>query len=152
MRTFLITSLFIMLFAGCTHQNAFTRFHISQKEERTEESIQTVKITLNGESVGLATVVYLNKVMPKIYYDKEYFYLYYYLKDKEAKIEFLLNNKRALDVKELPSKNRFSNLTSFNASWSQYRLVVFKKAGNVLKFTIKTDKAAKATLEFVKDK
>jgi len=154
MKIFLQAILFIILLflTGCSNRNAFEQFHISPKKELSEENIQTFKIK-NGESVdGIVSAIYLNKVLPKLYKENEYFYVYYYIKDKNATVSFLLNGKPSLLKEELPANNEFSNLTSFDAPWSKYYLLGFKKEGNILNFTIKTDKGASATLQFVKDK
>jgi len=152
MRTFFIILLFFLLFNGCAQQNAFERFDISKNKEHIEENIQTLKLKKGSEVAGIATVVYLNKVFPQEYKEREYFYIYYYVKDQNAKVHFLLNGKKALSRKLLPADNRFAKLVSFEAPWSKYYLVSFAKEGRVLHFTIQTDTAAKATLQFVKDK
>jgi len=142
-----------LILGGCTRRhNAFERFNISAKKELTEESIQTVKIKKGTTTNGILNVVYLNKVFPDLYKDNEYFYVYYYLKDKNETVSLFLNNKPSLLLEELPADNNFSKLTSFDAPWSKYYLVGFKKEGNILNFTLQTNKAASATLQFIKDK
>ena len=141
-----------LLLGGCARHNAFERFNLNVKKELTEDSIQTVKIKKGNETDGILNVVYLNKVFPSLYKDHEYFYIYYYLKDKNETVSFFLNNKPSLLLEELPADNNFSKLTSFDASWSKYYLVEFQKEGNILNLTLKTNKAASATLQFIKDK
>jgi hypothetical protein len=154
MKTFLFTTLLsaIVLFNGCTKQNAFNKFNLSKEKELSEDTIETLKIKDANKTEGIVSVVYLNKVFPELYKDNEYFYIYYYLKQKDANITFLLNDKPSMLQEELPAQNRFSDLTSFNAPWSKYYIVGFKKEGNVLNLRVETDKAAGATLKFVKDK
>jgi hypothetical protein len=152
MKTFLTTLLFAILFNGCAQQNAFEKFKLSHVRELSENSIETLKIK-NGNSVaGIVNVVYLNKVLPKLYKNNEYFYVYYYVKDKNATVTFTLNGKPSLLREELKAQNEFSYLTSFDAPWSKYYLLGFKKEGNKLNLQIQTDKGASATLQFVKDK
>jgi len=152
MKTFLIITVLILLFDGCSQHTAFGEFNFTKTQELTEDSIQSFKIKKGHDIDGIVHVVYLNKVFPKRYKKDEYFYVYYYLKDQNAKVSFLLNNKKALSKKQLSANNEFSEILSFNAPWSKYYLVKFKEEGNLLLFTIKTDKAAEATLKFVKDK
>ena len=152
MRTSFILILLTILFNACSSHNAFEKFNISKTKELSEDSIQSAKIK-KGDSVdGIVSVVYLNKVLPNLYKDNEYFYVYYYIKDKNATSQFLLNGKQSLLREELSANNEFSNLTAFDAPWSKYYLVGFKKEGNVLNFTIQTSKEASATLQFIKDK
>ncbi len=153
MRTFLITIQFILLLSGCAQQNAFERFNFSSVKELSEDSIQTVKIKNNTSEVeGIITVVYLNKVLPELYNKHEYFYIYYYIKDKNSSVTFTLNGKSSLLQEELKPENEFSYLTSFSAPWSKYYLVGFEKEGNILNFKVETSKQGSATLKFVKDK
>ena len=152
MKTCLTTIFFILLLSGCTQHNAFEKFQLDKTRELSEDSIQTLKIKKAKKVAGIISVIYLNKVLPQKYHDNEYFYVYYYIKDKNAKVTFLLNNQKVLFSEELPAKNQFSELTSFNAPWSKYYLIAFKKEGNILNLKIKTDKAANAALRFVKDK
>ena len=152
MRTFLLTLLITSLFIGCAQQNAFEKFHFTGVKELSEDSIQTLKIKKATTTQGIITVVYLNKVLPKLYKDNEYFYVYYYIKDKNDTVSFTLNGNPSLLQEELKSENDFSYLTSFTAPWNKYYLLGFQKEGNVLNLKIKTSKAASATLKFVKDK
>ena len=152
MKTFLII-LFIGLFwGGCAKQNAFDKFGLSATNELSEDNIQSLKIKQGDKVAGIINVIYLNKVLPDLYKDNEYFYVYYYMKDKNASVQFQLNGEPSLLREELPSQNEFSYLTSFEAPWSKYYLLGFKKQGNVLKLSINSATAANATVTFVKDK
>jgi hypothetical protein len=152
MRTFLRSVLFILLFSGCAQQNAFEKFNFTSVKELSEDSIQTLKIKKGTQVEGIINVVYLNKVFPEIYKDNEYFYVYYYIKDKNTTVAFTLNSKPLLLQEELEPQNDFSHLTSFTAPWNKYYLLGFQKEGNVLNFKVETSKAATATLQFIKDK
>ena len=153
MKISVIFSLFIFL-SACGHKhNAFEKFHISHEKELSEDILQTLKVKRSDQSVaGMVTVVYLNKVFPKRYKDGEYFYIYYYIKNPHSSIAVTLNGAQPLEVQHLPVNNQFSYLTSFDASWSRYILVKFAKEGNRLQLKFTADKAAVATLQFVKDK
>jgi len=106
-----------------------------------------------GDKVdGIVNVIYLNKVLPDIYKGNEYFYVYYYVKDKNASVNFTLNNKTSMLREELPPENDFSYLTSFSAPWSKYYLLGFAKQGNTLQLKASSSQGASATLKFIKDK
>jgi len=152
MKTFLTTLFFILVIEGCSQHNAFEKFELDKTRELSEDSIQTLKIKKANKVSGIVSIIYLNKVLPEKYNNNEYFYIYYYLKDKNATASFFLNNKAPITYKELSQNNEFSKLTSFNAPWSKYFLVSFKREGNILNFKIRTNKAANATLQFIKDK
>jgi len=152
MKAFLPITLSILLFSACSEHNAFKEFNISKTKELSEDSIQTFKVKRDGKVDGIVSVIYLNKVFPQKYRGNEFFYVNYYIKDKNASVDFTLNTKPVLTSKELQPDNEFTYLTSFNAPWSHYYLLEFPKEGNVLKLKLKTAKAANATLTFIKDK
>jgi len=152
MKTFLLTLISLFFLNGCSSHNAFGEFDLTPAQELSEDNIQTVKIKDSKKVHGILSVVYLNKVFPERYKNAEYFYVYYYLRDANESVTFELNSKPSLLKEALPPKNKFSTLTSFEAPWSKYYLLRFKKEGNVLNFKVTTDKAANATLQFIKDK
>ena len=152
MKTFVIMFFLTLLLNNCADKNAFDNFNLSPTKELSEDSIQSLKIKRGNEIAGIVNVIYLNKVLPKLYKKNEYFYVYYYIKDKNATVNFTLNGEASLLREELPAQNRFSSLTSFSAPWSKYYLVGFKKQGNVLKLRINSSSKASAAVEFIKDK
>jgi hypothetical protein len=152
MKTFLITSIFLILLSGCAQQNAFQRFNLSSTNELSEDSIQSFKMQKGDKIDGIVNVIYLNKVLPKIYKGNEYFYVYYYVKDKNASVNFTLNNEPSMLREKLPAENDFSYLTSFSAPWSQYYLLGFAKQGNTLNLKALSTQGASATIKFIKDK
>jgi len=152
MKTFLIIFFLILLLDNCSDKNAFDNFNLSKAKELSEDSIQTLKIKQGNKIAGIVNVIYLNKVLPKLYKENEYFYIYYYMKDQNATVNFTLNEKPSLLLEELPARNKFSYLTSFSAPWSKYYLVGFKKQGNILKLQMSSNNAANVTVKFVKDK
>jgi hypothetical protein len=151
MKTFLIISLLTIIFNGCTTHNAFDKFNITPTRELSEDSIQSFKLKHNNKVDGIVSVVYLNKVLPKLYKNNEYFYVYFYVKDKNTSVTFTLNGQPSMLREKLKANNEFSYLTSFDAFWSKYYLIGFKEQGNVLDLNVSTSKAAEATLKFVKD-
>ena len=152
MKTFLIIFFLILLLDNCSDKNAFDNFNLSKAKELSEDSIQTLKIKQGNKIAGIVNVIYLNKVLPKLYKENEYFYIYYYMKDQNATVNFTLNEKPSLLLEELPARNKFSYLTSFSAPWSKYYLVGFQKQGNILKLQMSSNNAANVTVKFVKDK
>lgn len=153
MKFLLIILLFLLTFSGCAQKSAFERFQLTKSQELAEDSIQSSKI-VNGknEVVGVVTAVYLNKVNPKRYKNNEYFYVYLYAKNKNAVIDFTLNQKPALLQEALPNINEFTALTAFTSKWNKYYLIGFaeEKEQNVLQLNINID-ASHTTLTFKKD-
>jgi hypothetical protein len=148
--TTLCATLFFMV--GCSHDNAFDRFALSQKQKLAENSIQSSKISLDKTVDGVVYVVYLNEVMPKKYHGDEYFYIYLYSKDKNPKFSFLLNSKPPVEVEKLASFNRFTQLTSHNVKWNKYFLVRFKKQNKrVLSLKVKNKQYNSDLFTYVKD-
>jgi len=153
MKTLTTFLILLTIFSGCSSKNAFDKFAFSSTRELSEDSIISTKLLKDKKVEGLVTAIYLNKVLPDIYNDKEYFYIYMYDKEKASQVNFLLNDKAASNVKELPAQNQFTYLTSFEANWSQYYLVSFEKdEKNKLRLEVITDKEAQAAFVFVKDK
>ena len=143
MKTLTTFLILLTIFSGCSSKNAFDKFKFSSTRELSEDSIISAKLLKDKKVEGLVTAIYLNRVLPNIYNDKE----------KTNQVNFVLNNKTATNTKELPAQNQFTYLTSFEANWSQYYLVSFEKdASNKLLLEVVTDKGAKATFVFVKDK
>ena len=150
MKTFLIFLVFSIFFAGCSSKNGFTRFNMNQEQELGADSILSSKVK-KGENVnGIVSVVYLNKVYPGVFKDKEVFYLYYYLKDSK-KISYSLNKQKATYITELDENNDFAYLTSIKTKWSKYYLVEFKKQGDILKFQFNNGDFSSDILVFEKD-
>jgi len=151
MKTFLITILFLTIFTSCSKNNAFSAFDIDQKQAKSEDSLQSAKFFDGTDIKGILSVIYLNRVLPDNYNDREYFYIYLYTKKEAAEVEFFLNGKEALEIKKLKPENEFSDLTSFSGDWQRYYLVAFKIQGEVLKLTVKTPQSSTREILFKKD-
>lgn len=136
-----------VLLSGCTNNSAFARFDMSAERERSEENIQSVKLTDKELSVGIATAVHLNKAYPELYNKAEYFYIYLNIDANPKETLFRLNGKQALLVEELESTNEFTKLTRFDANWKHYYLVGFEKQKGTMELVI-TNAAANATFVF----
>ncbi len=151
-RLFLLLGVGAMFF-GCSRDAAFDRFALTKEQKLAENSILSTKITYKERVNGVANVVYLNEIEPNKYKDKEYFYIYLYLKGEDQKLTFLLNKHHPLQVTQLPAKNQFSDLVSFRAPWSQYYLVVFAhQKQDKLYLKIKNKQYTSEKLYFEKDK
>ena len=153
MKNILITILFITIFTNCSTNNAFSHFTLDSDQAKSEDTLQSSKIVSESKkNEGIISVIYLNNVFPKTYNTKEYFYIHYYLKESSNTIDFFLNNKSAQESKELESKNRFSDLTSFKGAWQKYLLVTFEKQEkDVLVFKAKTSDATSREIIFRKE-
>ncbi len=121
-----------ILFLGCADKNAFSRFKLKKEQELGMTSLQNSKIkNSKGDTKGVLSVIYLNDVYPKKYKGYEYFYVYFYLneRDKAQDIHFILklNNKTPISVKKLSNVNEFTNLTSTYNQWNSYYLLKFKE-------------------------
>lgn len=151
MKTFLIILIFMVVFTACSKNNAFYDFDMSKNRELSEASLQSSKIQKNGVIDGLITVLYVNNILTNKYHDNEYFYVYIYTKSDNTKVNFFLNGKKALKTNELNPNNEFSNLIPFNARWTNYYLVEFKKAKSNLIFVSKDGKFSSDKLSFQKN-
>ena len=151
MKTFLVFLVFSVLFIGCAEKSAFSRFNMSEKQELGIDSLMNSKVHKGKKVDGVVSVIYLNKVYPKRYKGDEYFYVYLYLKDKDEKTTFILNDTNATSIKELSSKNEFTYLTSTDVKWNKYYLVRFEKQGDILKFLLENGQSSSDLLVFEKD-
>lgn len=137
MKLFLIISIVFLAFSGCSRNNAFGRFEMTQERERSEENIQSSKVMDKESAYGVVTAVHLNKAYPELYKDAEYFYIYFNIDGDPKEAIFELNGSTSMLVEELNSTNEFTKITHFNAQWKNYYLVGFKKEEGKLKLTLK---------------
>ena len=151
MKTFLVFLVFSIFFAGCAEKSAFSRFDMSEKQELGADSLMNSKVREGNRVEGVVSVIYLNKIYPEIYQEGEFFYVYMYLKNRDNKLSFILNNEEAISVKKLPIKNKFNYLTSIDTKWNKYYLVKFKKQGDILKFLLESGPSSSDLLVFEKD-
>ena len=151
MKTFTIILTFIVLFSGCADKNAFSKFEMNEKQELSANALQRSKIKYADKVNGIVSTIYLNFVSPKEYSDAEYFYVYTYLKNKNYEFRFLLNGKEPISIKELPSTNEFTELTSIENKWSKYYLVKFNKQDDKLNFVFENGPYSSDILKFEKD-
>jgi len=150
MKTFSMLLIFSLFFVGCTTQNGFSRFNMSKAQELGANSILSSKVKKGQKVNGIVSVVYLNRVYPHRFKNREVFYLYYYLKNSK-KVSYLLNNQKATSITELDENNDFAYLTSVKTKWSKYYLVEFKKEGDTLRFQFNSGDFSSDTLIFEKD-
>ncbi|MDA7816763.1 hypothetical protein N9A28_01085 [Sulfurimonas sp.] len=132
MKYILILSTFLVLFTGCSHKNAFSEFKMNKEKQVSISGLQSSKIVSTKKSIGgIASAIYLNDIYPDFYNDKEYFFVYTYIKDSEnlssSDLNLQLNSIGFMDIRELPKENRFSNLVSSISDWNKYYLVSFIK-------------------------
>ena len=151
MKSFTIILTFLVLFSGCADKNAFSKFEMNEKQELSANALQRSKIKYTDKVNGIVSTIYLNFVSPKEYSDAEYFYVYTYLKNKNYEFRFLLNGKEPISIKELPSTNEFTELTSIENKWSKYYLVKFNKQDDKLNFVFENGPYSSDILKFEKD-
>ena len=158
MKYILIALLFTLLFNGCSHQNAFSRFKMQKQEEKGISNSQSGKIMLDKEIYGVFSAIYLDDIdLPA---NEERFYAYFYFKDIDEKdiVNYIkqsltLNAKPIQKIEELQNKNRFSYLSSTNNEWNKYYLITFKKEieEGELKLMFKTQKESSIPLIYHKE-
>lgn len=151
MKTFLTINIILLFLNACSYDNAFSRFELSQKKAKSEESIVSSKIYNDKEVLGIVSCVYLNVVNPKRYQDSEYFYIYIYLKDKSLTPTFVLNDINSSSVQKLYRENEFALLTSSKVAWQDYYLVKFPKQDGHLVFKVKLGAFSSDPSSFEKD-
>ncbi|MFK5938581.1 MAG: hypothetical protein QM497_09335 [Sulfurimonas sp.] len=151
MKSFLVFLVFSIFFAGCSEKSAFSRFNMSEKQELGVDSLMNSKVREGNRVEGVVSVIYLNKIFPETYQENEFFYIYMYLKNRNNKLNFILNNEKAISVEKLPVKNEFNYLTSIDTKWNKYYLVKFKKQGDILKFLLESGQSSSDLLVFEKD-
>jgi len=152
MKIYSIILFVVILFNGCSHKSAFDDFNITHQQELSEEQLLSTKITKDGVTTGIATVLYLNAVDKKEYKNHEYFYVYLHFEEKKnQKLLFLLNKQPAINVTELKNDNNYTKLTNVNAAWLKYYLVEFNKSKKELKFEIKSNNNSVKPLLFKKE-
>jgi len=150
MKSFFTIVSLILILASCSQKTAFSKFNMSKADSLGENSLQSSKVTLNGKVDGVVSVVYLNSVYPKIYNNKEYFFVYYFLKDKKN-VKFILNSQVPVKIIRLKPINQFSSLIHSQSKWNKYYLVEFKKSTKNLKFLFKNNEASSNILIYNKD-
>ena len=151
MKTFTIILTFLVLISGCASKNAFEQFEMSEKQELSANALARSKIKYADKVNGIVSTVYLNFVSPEEYTDGEYFYVYTYLKNKNYKFRFLLNDKEPISIEELSRKNAFTELTSIDNEWNKYYLVKFEEQGDKLNFVFENGPYSSDILKFEKD-
>jgi len=153
MKTFLLIPLVVTLFQACSSQSAFSHFDITQEQAKSEEIIQSSKITQKQDIVGVVTTLYLNPIDSEKYEKYEYFYVTLYLKKNEKYVKFLLNGEEATESKLLPNKNNFSKLLHETPLWSKNYLLLFPKreGESVLRFKIESKDASSQEMHFNRD-
>ena len=136
MKTFLIILFFLVIYTGCSKNNAFHRFDITKMQEKSEDSLQSSRIHNNTQTDGVASVVHLNRIFPNKFKGKESFYVCMFTKSNNDNLKFILNGKQSIKENKLTSINEFSNLMSLNETWKEYYYVEFEKQNSKLSFSI----------------
>ena len=163
MKSFLIILTFVVLFTGCADKNAFSKFDMSEAQELSASSIQSSKIKSKDRTEGILSIIYLNEVYPKVYFNNEYFFVYLYLKNKKdmydpTKLQDIgltlkLNSKLPIKIKQLPNDSKFSDLVATKNEWNRYYIVAFKKEkSKTLSIVLENGQFSSDPLVYQKDK
>lgn len=149
----LLSSLFLLLlFNACADKDAFSKFKLTQEQEYAENSIQSAKIRSKEGVEGIVSIIYLNDVMPQKYNDKEYFFIFYTLKDETKRFNILLNSQLPLQQTALPTSNEFSKLIVSDIKWNKYYLIEYKKEkSKLLEVQLKGQELSSSVFKYKKD-
>ena len=141
----------IITINGCSSNNAFKNFNLDKKQELSINSLQSSKVKDSEKIDGIVSVIYLNKIYPKLFNDNEYFFVYFYLKT-DNNLQYKLNGALPLKIKKLNQNNRFADLIDVKNNWNSYYLITFKKQDkNELKFIFENYPFVSDLLVFQKD-
>lgn len=153
MKSFLVLSIFLLLFSGCSSKNAFTRFDMDKEQELTVSNLQSSKlVSKDGDVTGIVSVVYLNEVYPYYFSEKEYFFVYMYLKDsKNTELSMKMNGEIPLKLKKLSKINNFTHLVDVKSDWNKYYLATFAKSGDDINLVFESDQSSSVALKYQKD-
>lgn len=149
-KTLIILSL-SWLFLGCSSKNAFDNFSITPEQEIGEKFTQSSKIKQNEITQGIVSIIYLNKVYPKLYKDAEYFYICSYSKVNFGKLNFMLNGSSPLSIKNIKDGKELINIRFPQTNWQEEYIVSFALSGDMLKLIVKNGPFASDILTFEKD-
>jgi len=158
--SFVLTTL--LVFCGCTTNNAFSRFHFTALKEQAVASLRTSKINLDNDVVGVVSSIYLNEVNPQKYNGMEYFYIAVYTKNKDtlsdpnsivgSNMVVKLNDTLPMKIKKLDQKNEFEGLIALDNSWTSYYLVAFPPSqSDKLSFILQDGKFGSLPLVYQKN-
>ena len=160
----LISLTAIVLLSACSSKNAFSKFNMSKEQELSVSSLLSSKIkSQDGNIDGVISAIYLNDIYPNSYNTNEYFFVYIFLKNKKEmhnpkqfdKLEtnLRLNGELAIKIKQLPHKNKFSNLAFIKSDWNKYYLVAFKKQDkNPINLVLESGQSSSDQLRYQKGK
>ena len=151
MKTLWILLTFLTFFAGCSQNNAFSRFHMSSKQELRNDSILSSKVKNGTQVDGVVSVIYLNKVDPTRFNTDEYFYVSYYLKDTNPNVKFLLNKEEANSISQVKNDKTLAYLSPVKTKWNKYYIVKFKPQKDILSFVLENGQFSSDSLVFEKD-
>jgi hypothetical protein len=136
MKYFITISSILLLLSGCSKNNAFDDFKMNKEQELAINSLQSSKINSNDGVSGIFSAVYLNEVYPKEFNHNEYFFVYFYTKEKstifdpvsqqDSNSNVKLNGKPPVKIKKLSNQNQFTHLVGTKNEWSEYYLIAFE--------------------------
>ncbi len=154
MKYILITLTFLLFMSGCSHQNAFTKFKMTQEEEFLAANTQSSKIESADKIEGVFTAIYLNNVYKESFINDENFLIAVYMKNPETLYSFKLNKKSPLKIKKIEKLQEFGEFTQLmktKEKWNEYYLVVFSTQEKKLNLSIEKESSFSAELLYLKD-
>ena len=162
MRIFVLFTLFITLFSGCTHTTAFDFFKMDKDHERTMTSLHTTSIVRSFETEAMISTIYLNEVYPKEYHDAEYFFTALYMNNdkrlfykdtlKNPEYSLKLNGIKPESIKILDKDSKLRRLMPIKNEWNRYYLIKYPlQKANTLTLVLENDRSLSATIRYQKD-
>jgi len=153
MKYFLTTLTFLLFFNGCSYNNAYTKFNMSNEEELFASNTQSSKIESENSIDGVFTAIYLNNVYKnrEEYKNSENFLIVVYIKEGSEDFTFQLNGNYHLKVEVLASKNRFTKVLKSTKEWETYYLVKFKKQVKELNLLLSGEESSSVVLHYQKE-
>ena len=151
MKYFLITIAILLLCSGCSYQNAFSKFDMTQKEELLASNTQSSKITSKESVEGIVTAIYLNNIDENYVDGYENFIVGVYMKDSTLKYDFKLNRELPINMEKIEDLNDYKEVLKSPKKWDTYYYVKFKNYGKKIDFTLESDILSSALLHYLKD-
>jgi hypothetical protein len=124
---------------------------MDKEEERYETNTLNAKIQTKDEVLGTLSVTYLNNVDKNLTTNKELFLVSLFLKQKDRKYHFTLNDKKPLKTEIVSKKGRYAQLLSKQSVWHQDFIVSFTNSSNDLNLTFYTYPSVSVPMNFLKE-
>jgi len=138
MKLLILLSGIVLLFTSCSDKsNAFDFFKFDKNYEKAISYTKTSSLMKSMETEAVISTVYLNKVLPDEYNQKESFFVALYINSdkifydkylqKQPNYTLTLNGQKAINISELRKDSKLRLLLPIKNDWNEYYLVEFEK-------------------------